>query len=100
MPDVGARVARADGIVDARSIGVAARAIRFLEMRTTGDPPESEAQQLKYLWHALLAFGSDAAPPHNDPQNDGDDGRRAIRVRPKPHTASSRQQSLTQRQST
>lgn len=62
MPDVGAGAARADGIVDAHSIGVAARNLRPLEMQTSGDPPESEAQQLKYLWHTLLAFGSDAEP--------------------------------------
>lgn len=62
MPDVGARAVRTDGVIDARSIGVTARAIRLPEMRTSGDPPESEAQQLKYLWHTLLAFGSDAAP--------------------------------------
>ena len=62
MPDVGARAARTDGVVDARSIGVAARAIRLPDMQTSGDPPESDAQQLKYLWHTLLAFGSDASP--------------------------------------
>jgi hypothetical protein len=62
MPEVGARAARADGVVDARSIGVAARAIRLSDMQTAGDPPESEAQQLKYLWHTLLALGVDASP--------------------------------------
>jgi hypothetical protein len=49
-------------IVDAHSIGVAARTIRLPEMQISGDPPESDAQQLKYLWHTLLAFGSDASP--------------------------------------
>ncbi len=67
MPDVGARVARADGVIDARSIGVAARTIRLPAMQTSGDPPESEAQQLKYIWHTLLAFGSDAAPSTQRP---------------------------------
>ena len=62
MPDVGTRAARADGVIDVRSLGVAARAIHLAEMQTSGDPQESEAQQLKYLWHTLLAFGSDAAP--------------------------------------
>ena len=62
MPDVGARAARADGVIDARSIGVTARAIRLPDMQSSGDPPESEVQQLKDLWHTLLAFGSDTAP--------------------------------------
>ena len=60
MPDVGRWAARADWIVDARSIGEAASAIESPEMRISGDPPESEAQQLKHLWHTLLALGSDA----------------------------------------
>jgi hypothetical protein len=62
MPEVGARAARVDGIVDAHSIGVTARTIRLPEMQISGDPPESDAQQLKYLWHTLLALGSDASP--------------------------------------
>lgn len=61
MPDVGRRAARTDGVVDARSIGLAARAISLPEMQISGDPPESDAQQLKYLWHTLLALGSDTA---------------------------------------
>lgn len=36
-------------------------------MRTSGGPAESEAKQLKYLWHTLLAFGSDAAPTTQRP---------------------------------
>jgi hypothetical protein len=43
MPDVGARAARADRVIDARSIGLTARAIRLPEMQTSGDHPESEA---------------------------------------------------------
>jgi hypothetical protein len=62
MPEVGARAARADGIVDAHSIGVTARTIRLPDMQISGDPPESDAQRLKYLWHTLLALGSDASP--------------------------------------
>jgi hypothetical protein len=60
MPGVGRRAARSDGIVDAHSIGVAARAVRLADMQASGDPPESDAQQLKYLWHTLLAHGADA----------------------------------------
>lgn len=62
MPEVGRRAARADGIVDAHSLGVTARAIRLPDMQISGDPPESDAQQLKYLWHTLLALGTDASP--------------------------------------
>ena len=64
-PEVGARAARADGVVDVRFIGVAAQAIRLPEMQTAGDPPESEAQQLKYLRHTLLTLGVDASPTRN-----------------------------------
>ena len=62
MPAVGRRAARADGIVDAHSIGLAARDVRLPEARVSGDPPESDVQQLKYIWHTLLALGADAAP--------------------------------------
>jgi hypothetical protein len=61
MREVGRRSARPDGIIDAHSIGRAARAIGWTPPEPSGDPPESDAQQLKYLWHTLLAFGSDAA---------------------------------------
>jgi hypothetical protein len=67
MPEVGTRAARADGVVDARSIGVVARDTPLPEMRISGDPPESDAQQLKYLWHTLLALGSDASPTTQPP---------------------------------
>jgi hypothetical protein len=60
MPDVARRVARADGVVDARAIGTAARRIRAGRPLPGGDPPGSELQQLKYLWHTLLARGRDA----------------------------------------
>jgi hypothetical protein len=62
MPDVARRVARADGIVDAHAIGTAARRIRAGVPLPGGDPPDSELQQLKYLWHTLLAHGHDAGP--------------------------------------
>lgn len=55
------RVARPDGMVDARAIGVAApRAVA--DPRPGGDEPESVLQQLKYLWHAAFALGHDARP--------------------------------------
>lgn len=62
MLEVGTRAARADGIVDAHSIGVTARTIRLPHMQISGDPPDSDAQQIKYLWHTLLALGCDASP--------------------------------------
>ena len=60
MPAVARRVGRADGVVDARSIGLAARRAVVGEPRPDGDPPGSDLQQLKYLWHTLVAFGHDA----------------------------------------
>jgi hypothetical protein len=60
MPEVAARVARPDGIVDARAIGRAARRIVPGPPRPDGDAPETELQQLKYLWHTVHAFGHDA----------------------------------------
>jgi hypothetical protein len=62
MPDVARRVAREDGVVDACAIGRAARRLTVGEPLVGGDPPESELQQLKYLWHTLLAHGHDAVP--------------------------------------
>jgi hypothetical protein len=60
MPVLARRVARADGVVDANAIGAAARRLRIEQPLTRGDPPEGELQQLKYLWHTVLAFGHDA----------------------------------------
>ena len=60
MPALASRVARADGIVDAHAIGVAALEGQFEEPTALGDPHESPRQQLKYLWHTLLAHGRDA----------------------------------------
>lgn len=60
MTGLAERVARADGIVDARAIGIAARSVQVDEPSALGDPPDSELQQLKYLWHTVLAHGHDA----------------------------------------
>jgi hypothetical protein len=61
MPALAARVARPDGVVDARAIGTAApRAVA--ERLPGGDPPDSLLQQLKYLWHTVFALGHDVAP--------------------------------------
>ncbi|MCU1504748.1 MAG: hypothetical protein JWM12_4102 [Ilumatobacteraceae bacterium] len=60
MPAVARRGARQDGVVDARSIGVAAAATPHPPARPDGDPSDSDAQQFKYLWHTLLAHGHDA----------------------------------------
>lgn len=57
MPSLARRVARPDGIVDARAIGLAATEVRFDEPSVAGDPPDSVLQQLKYLWHTVFAFG-------------------------------------------
>ncbi len=32
----------------------------FVKQNLLGDSPDSNLQQLKYLWHTLLAFGHDA----------------------------------------
>ena len=61
MPALARRVAGADGIVHARAIGVAAAHHPFEEPSLLGDPADSMPQQLKYLWHTLLAHGNDAA---------------------------------------
>ena len=61
MPELAARVARPDGVVDAHAIGVAAGKGRFEEPTLLGDTPDAPLQQLKYLWHTLLAYGSAAA---------------------------------------
>jgi len=61
MPELAARVCRPDGMVDAHAIGVAAGKERFEEPTLLGDPSDAPLQQLKYLWHTLLAYGSAAA---------------------------------------
>lgn len=62
MPQLATRIARPDGVVDAHAIGVAAASIEPGPMLATGDRPDSPAQQLKYLWHTVLALGDDAEP--------------------------------------
>ena len=57
MPPLARRVAR-DGVVDACSIGIAARLVPVDRPTPEGDPPDSDLQQLKYLWHTVLAHGS------------------------------------------
>lgn len=56
MPDLARRVTT-DGPVDAAAIGRAARALRLGPPTIDGDDPSSDAQQLKYLWHTVLAHG-------------------------------------------
>ncbi|MEO7405204.1 MAG: DUF3626 domain-containing protein [Burkholderiales bacterium] len=60
MPPLARRVAHRDGIIDARAIGIAARQVEVDRPPPGGDPPQSALQQLKYLWHTVLAFGHDA----------------------------------------
>lgn len=61
MPSLARRVAHADGLVDAHAIGRAAAELAFGEPTAMGDAPESELQQLKYLWHTVLVHGHDAS---------------------------------------
>lgn len=60
MPALAAQVAGPDGVVDARRIGDAAMAIPTGDPTPDGDAEDSDRQQLKYLWHTLLAWGTDA----------------------------------------
>jgi hypothetical protein len=60
MPTLAKEVARPDGIVDAQAIGRRVAVLPFEEPGQMGDPHESDLQQLKYLWHTLLAHGRDA----------------------------------------
>lgn len=60
MPPLARTVAGPAGIVHARAIGVAAAAHPYEDPSPLGDPTESTTQQLKYLWHTLLANGHDA----------------------------------------
>ncbi len=61
MPALAAEVARPDGVVDAAAIGVALVGTGWEEPTAHGDTQHSPRQQLKYLWHTLLAYGRDAA---------------------------------------
>lgn len=67
MPDLARAVARPDGVVDAHAIGVAAARVSFTEPTAEGDDPSSPLQQLKYLWHTLLAYGHDAVTVRTAP---------------------------------
>lgn len=60
MPEVARAVVGADGIIDAHAIGIHAAKLRFDDPTPAGDAPDSDLQQLKYLWHTLLAHGHDA----------------------------------------
>jgi hypothetical protein len=59
MPSLARAVAGAAGILHARAIGVAAATHPYEDPSPMGDPTESAPQQLKYLWHTLLAHGHD-----------------------------------------
>lgn len=61
MPALARRVAGSRGVVHASAIGIAASEHPYEDPTPLGDPPESPSQQLKYLWHTLLAYGHDAA---------------------------------------
>lgn len=64
MPTVARRVAGPGELVDARAIGALAAQAGFDEPTAMGDGPDSLLQQLKYLWHTLLAHGHDARTLH------------------------------------
>jgi Protein of unknown function (DUF3626) len=59
MPTLGRAVARPDGVVDAHAIGLRAAKVPYANATPSGDSDDSELQQLKYLWHTLLAHGHD-----------------------------------------
>lgn len=63
MPVLAREVACPDGVVDAHAIGLRAAKLSFAEQAEVGDPHESDLQQLKYLWHTVLAHGSDVLSP-------------------------------------
>lgn len=63
MPRLARSAARSDGVVDAAAIGRRVLTVARSEPLADGDPPESELQQWKYLWHVLFAHGHDAATP-------------------------------------
>ena len=65
MPALARQVAGRHDVVDAHMIGIAASAIEPAPPLPDGDPDHSPAQQLKYLWHTLLAHGTDLAADPN-----------------------------------
>ena len=62
MSAVARRVAGPEETISAHAIGLAASRERFDEPTPLGDSPDSILQQLKYLWHTLLAHGHDTPP--------------------------------------
>jgi Protein of unknown function (DUF3626) len=60
MPSLALSVVEPEGILHARAIGAAEAAHPYEDPSPMGDPTESTPQQLKYLWHTLLAHGHDA----------------------------------------
>jgi hypothetical protein len=58
--DLAREVARPDGLVDAAAIGRAALVCDVGGPTVAGDPEDSPLQQLKYVWHSVVAFGEDA----------------------------------------
>src|SRR4051794_7512709 len=58
--DLADRVANDGGVVDAATIGRAAETVASGPPLASGDDSNSDLQQLKYLWHAVLALGHDA----------------------------------------
>lgn len=60
MPSLARRAAGDRSQLDAAAIGRLAAASPLAPPSIPGDPPESDLQQLKYLWHVLLRFGRDA----------------------------------------
>ena len=62
MPDLARRVAGRSPTIDARAIGRVAARIAPEPPRPRGDAETSDAQQLKKLWHTVLAHGRDAEP--------------------------------------
>ena len=60
MTEWARRVAGLAGVVDAAAIGRTAARVPFTPPTPAGDPPASELQQLKYLWHCVLRSGRDA----------------------------------------
>lgn len=63
MPDLAEEVARSDRIVDANVIGRAAAQEPFAEPVLMGDLPDALSQQLKRLWHTVVAYGNGTNTP-------------------------------------
>ena len=68
MPSVGARAARTGLGLDARSVGVVARAIRLPGMEASGDRPSPTPSKSSTSRQALL-LGSDTGAYITTPQN-------------------------------